>query len=44
VWYILHCDTNKTHIILNILKKKYSELNKMAENRINYSNENKNIL
>jgi hypothetical protein len=44
VWYKLHFDTNETHIILNILKKKiHNKLNKMAENRVNYTNENKNI-
>jgi len=43
VWYILHFDTNKTHIILNFLKKIHSKLNKMAKNRVNHTNENKNI-
>jgi hypothetical protein len=30
-------------MILNILKKIHSKLNKMAENRVNHTNENENI-
>jgi len=41
--YILHLNTNKTHIILNILKKIHSKINEMAQNRVNHTNENKNI-